>query len=86
MHEQLIPRQEQIPHIRRIRGTEAFIANMASQKRPVSSLAFLKVACPSTQKTHFLRVDPEAKTTKQALESTLTRYDGDWERDLVAET
>jgi len=50
------------------------------------ALAFLKVACPSTQKTYFLRVDPEAETAKQALESTLTRYDRDWERDLVAET
>ena len=50
------------------------------------ALAFLKVVCPSTQKTYFLRVDPDAETTKQALESTLTRYDRDWERDLVAET
>jgi len=50
------------------------------------SLAFLKVVCPSTQKTYFLRVDPVAETAKQALESTLTRYDRDWERDLVQET
>ena len=50
------------------------------------ALAFLKVLCPSTQKTYFLRVDPEAETTKQALESTLTSYNRDWERDLVAET
>jgi len=50
------------------------------------TLAFLKVACPSTQKTYFLRVDPGAETVKQALESTLTRYDREWERDLVAET
>jgi len=54
-------------------------------EEPVA-LAFLKVICPSTQKTYFLRVDPDAETTKQALESTLTRYDRDWERDLVAET
>jgi len=29
-------------------------------------LAFLKVICPSTQKTYFLRVDPETETAKQA--------------------
>jgi hypothetical protein len=50
------------------------------------ALAFLKVICPSTQKTYFLRVDPDAETAKQALESTLPRYDRDWERDLVKET
>jgi len=50
------------------------------------ALAFLKVVCPSTQKTYFLRVDPDAQTTKQALESTLTAYNRDWERDLVHET
>src|SRR5712691_769603 len=50
------------------------------------ALAFLKVICPSTQKAYFLRVDPEAETAKQALESTLTRYNRDWERDLVQET
>jgi hypothetical protein len=49
-------------------------------------LAFLKVMCPSTQKTYFLRVDPEVETAKQALESTLPGYTRDWERDLVAET
>jgi hypothetical protein len=50
------------------------------------ALAFLKVVCPSTQKAYFLRVDPDAETAKQALESTLTRYSRDWERDLVRET
>ena len=50
------------------------------------ALAFLKVICPSTQKTYFLRVDPDAETVKQALESTLIGYNRDWERDLVAET
>jgi hypothetical protein len=50
------------------------------------ALAFLKVVCPSTHKAYFLRVDPDAETTKQALESTLTAYNRDWERDLVAET
>jgi hypothetical protein len=50
------------------------------------ALAFLKVICPSTQKTYFLRVDPDAENAKQALESTLIGYTRDWERDLVAET
>jgi hypothetical protein len=50
------------------------------------ALAFLKVICPSTQKTYFLRVDPDVENAKQALESTLPRYGRDWERDLVAET
>ncbi len=50
------------------------------------ALAFLRVICPSTQKAYFLRVDPEAETAKQALESTLPRYTRDWERDLVHET
>jgi hypothetical protein len=50
------------------------------------ALAFLKVACPSTQKTYFLRVDPEVENAKQALESTLPEYGRDWERDLVTET
>ena len=49
-------------------------------------LAFLKVICPSTQKTYFLRVDPETETTKQALESTLPGYRRDWHKDLVAES
>lgn len=49
-------------------------------------LAFIKVMCPSTQKTYFLRVDPEVETAKQALESTLPSYTRDWERDLFAET
>jgi hypothetical protein len=49
-------------------------------------LAFLKVVCPSTQKTYFLRVDPDVETAKQALESTLPLYRRDWEHDLVAET
>lgn len=49
-------------------------------------LAFLKVICPSTQKTYFLRVDPDAENAKQALESTLPRYPRDWAADLVAET
>src|SRR5262249_37376747 len=49
-------------------------------------LAFIKVTCPSTQKTYFLRVDPEVGTAKQALESTLPTYRRDWEHDLVAET
>jgi hypothetical protein len=49
-------------------------------------LAFLKVVCPSTQKTYFLRVDPDVETAKGALESTLPTYPRDWERDLVAET
>jgi hypothetical protein len=50
------------------------------------ALAFLKVICPSTQKTYFLRVDPDAENAKQALESTLPQYNRDWERDLVQET
>ena len=50
------------------------------------ALAFLKVICPSTQKTYFLRVDPNAANAKQALESTLIGYNRDWERDLVHET
>jgi hypothetical protein len=50
------------------------------------SLAFLKVTCPSTQKTYFLRVRPEVETAKQALESTLPDHTRDWEHDLVAET
>jgi hypothetical protein len=49
-------------------------------------LAFIKVICPSTQKTYFLRVDPEVETAKQALESTLPGHTRDWERDLVTET
>jgi len=49
-------------------------------------LAFLKVICPSTQKTYFLRVPPEMETAKEALESTLPDHRCDWERDLVAET
>jgi hypothetical protein len=49
-------------------------------------LAFIKVVCPSTQKTYFLRVDPEVETAKQALESTLPGFSRDWARDLVAET
>src|SRR6266481_744679 len=49
-------------------------------------LAFLKVICPSTQKAYFLRVEPDVENAKQALESTLTGYTRDWERDLVAET
>jgi hypothetical protein len=50
------------------------------------SLAFLKVICPSTQKAYFLRVDPNAETAKEALQSTMPQYNRDWERDLVAET
>ncbi len=50
------------------------------------ALAFLKVNCPSTQKAYFLRVDPDAETARQALESTLPQYSRDWERDLVQET
>lgn len=49
-------------------------------------IAFLKVICPSTQQTYFLRVDPDAENAKQALESTLPGYTRDWERDLVQET
>ena len=49
-------------------------------------LAFLRVLCPSTQKAYFLRVDPDVRNAKQALESTLPGYSRDWERDLVAET
>jgi len=49
-------------------------------------LAFLKVVCPSTQKTYFLRVNPEVETAKQALQSTLPGYDRDWQKDLVKET
>ena len=41
---------------------------------------------PSTQKTYFLRVNPEVETAKEALESTLPDHTRDWERDLVAET
>jgi hypothetical protein len=50
------------------------------------ALAFLKVICPSTQKTYFLRVDPDVENARQALESTLPQYNRDWGRDLVAET
>jgi len=50
------------------------------------ALAFLKVICPSTQKTYFLRVDPDAENAKQALESTLIGYTRDWERHLIHET
>jgi hypothetical protein len=50
------------------------------------ALAFLKVICPSTQKTYFLRVDPSIETAKRALESTLPRFSRDWEQDLVAES
>src|SRR6266704_2440066 len=46
-------------------------------------LAFLKVICPSTQKAYFLRVEPDVENAKQALESTLTGYTRDWERDLI---
>jgi hypothetical protein len=49
-------------------------------------LAFLRVICPSTQKTYFLRVDPDVKNAKVALQSTLPGYARDWERDLVQET
>ena len=56
-----------------------------SVEEPVP-LAFLKVVCPSTQKTYFLRVDPEVESAKQALESTLPGYRRDWQQDLVAET
>jgi hypothetical protein len=49
-------------------------------------LAFLKVICPSTQKTYFLRVSPDVETAKAALESTLPGHPRDWERDLVAES
>lgn len=59
--------------------------NDRSVEEPVP-LAFLKVICPSTQKTYFLRVNPAAETAKQALESTLPRYARDWQKDLVAET
>src|SRR5579862_1565406 len=50
------------------------------------ALAFLKVTCPSTDKTYFLRVNPDSETAKAALESTLPWYTRDWQRDLVAET
>ena len=50
------------------------------------TLAFLKVICPSTQKTYFLRVRPDVQNAKQALESTLPGYTRDWEQDLVKET
>ena len=50
------------------------------------ALAFLKVVCPSTQKTYFLRVDPDAENAKQALESTLIGHNRDWDLDLVHET
>jgi len=59
--------------------------NGGSVEEPVQ-LAFLKVVCPSTDKTYFLRVDPEVETAKQALESTLPGHQRDWEKDLVAET
>jgi Domain of unknown function (DUF6745) len=49
-------------------------------------LAFLKVICPSTRHTYFLRVNPDVETAKEALESTLPNYTRDWARDLVAET
>lgn len=55
------------------------------QEAPLA-LSFLKVVCPSTQKTYFLRVSPEVETAKEALESTLPGYTRDWEHDLVAET
>ncbi len=50
------------------------------------ALAFLKVICPSTEKTYFLRVDPNAENAKRVLESTLIGYKRDWEQDLVQET
>ncbi len=56
-----------------------------SVEEPVP-LAFLKVVCPSTEKTYFLRVDPVSENAKQALESTLPGYPRDWQKDLVAET
>lgn len=59
--------------------------NNRSVEEPVQ-LAFLKVICPSTQKSYFLRVNPAVETAKQALESTLPRYPRDWQQDLVAET
>src|SRR5712692_8755450 len=59
--------------------------NNRSVEEPVP-LAFLKVVCPSTQKTYFLRVDPQVETAKQPLEPTLPRHTRDWEKDLVAET
>lgn len=59
--------------------------NNRSVEEPVQ-LAFLKVICPSTQKTYFLRVNPEVETAKQALESTLPGHTRDWQQDLVAET
>lgn len=59
--------------------------NNHSVEEPVR-LAFLKVICPSTQKTYFLRVDPDVETAKQALESTLPGHQRDWSKDLVAET
>lgn len=49
-------------------------------------IAFLKVICPSTQKTYFLRCNPDIDSAKHALEATLPGYTRDWEKDLVAET
>lgn len=50
------------------------------------ALAFLKVLCPSTQKSYFLRVEPDVENAKEALQSTLPGYSRDWERDLAMET
>ena len=66
-------------------GTRPHYRNGSWGREPVS-LAFVKVVCPSTQKTYFLRVDPDVRNAKQALESTLPQYSRDWERDLVKET
>ena len=56
-----------------------------SVEEPVS-LTFIKVVCPSTQHVHFLRVEPQVASAKQALESTLPGFTRDWQKDLVAET
>ncbi len=66
-------------------GTQGRWRNREWVEEPLP-FAFLKVICPSTQKTYFLRVDPQVESAKQALESTLPGYPRDWQQDLVAET
>jgi hypothetical protein len=66
-------------------GTRGHWRDGAWRQEPLA-LAFLKVICPSTQKTYFLRVDPDTENAKKALESTLPGYSRDWEKDLIAET
>jgi len=77
------------------RGTELLKVNTAQTRSNFASgrwkdeplpLAFLRVICPSTSQTYFLRVEPDVENAKRALESTLPGYSRDWGRDLVQET